>query len=476
MKIRTDIVRLYKDVHGWVGIFCGLFLFTAFFAGAVTMFQGPLERWLSPAVMVPSTPIADVPRLIQQTLKTHPEAKRGYSITIDENAPDQARMVWVKRDKDAARDHDETKGTRFSAGFGPDGKLNVAVTPVTPVGHFINLLHQQAGIPLGHETAMIIVGIICLLYAIALVSGVVILLPSLVKDLFAMRLGKNIKRKWLDIHNALGIFSLPFHIIMALTTLVFAFHDVFYDVQDTVVHGGKIQQLWSRPNVPKPARGTPLQPASEIIAGMQETYPDFTVTRLEYSAGKGGALLLRVWGTDPQHGVRARSEGFAVLNPYSGAVIQNDYMPGAQNGWYATLTAFFTLHFGSYGGLPVRWGYFALGLVGAFLFYSGNVLWVETRRRRNGGVDTGSTRNLERLTIGWVAGTVAGTALLIAVGKAAAMAGVRLNPWMAFYVIFIAAILWAFLRPALAAKRELFWFSGLTSAATGACLLIVQFV
>lgn len=476
MKIRTDVVRLYKDVHGWVGIFCGLFLFTAFFAGAVTMFQGPLERWLSPAVMVPVTPIADVPVLIEKTLKTHPEAKRSYSITIDENVPDHARMVWVKRDKDAARGHDEAKGTRFSAGFGPDGKLNVAVTPVTPVGHFINVLHQQAGIPLEHETALIIVGIICLLYAIALVSGVIILLPALAKDLFAIRLGKNIKRKWLDIHNALGFFSLPFHIIIALTSLVFAFHDVFYDVQDTVIHGGKIQQLWSRPLVPQPVRGTPLQSASEIIADMNKAYPDFTVTRLDYSAGKGGAMLLRVWGTDPRYGVRGRKEGFAVVNPYTGSVIQNDYMPGAQSGWYATLTAFFTLHFGSYGGLPVRLGYFVLGITGAFLFYSGNVLWVETRRRRNGGIDTLSTKILEKLTIGWVSGTIAGTALLITAGKIATISGAHLSAEIAFYSVFAGAIAWSFLRPACSAKRELFRFSAILSAVIGVCLLVSQFL
>lgn len=476
MKIRTDIVRLYKDVHGWVGIFCGLFLFTAFFAGAITMFQSPLERWLSPAVTVPATPLADVPRLIQETLKLHPEAKRGFTIDIESGSPDLARMVWVKRDKNAGRDHDETKGTHFSAGLGSDGKLNVAVTPLSPAGHFVNVLHQQAGIPLEHETAMIIVGILCLLYAIALVSGVIILLPSLVKDLFAMRLGKNIKRKWLDIHNALGLFSLPFHIIMALTTLVFAFHDVFYDVQDTVIHGGKIQQLWSRPSIPKPVRGTPLQPATEILSGMKGSYPDFTVTRLDYSAGKGGAMLLRVWGTDPQHGVRSRDEGFAVVNPYSGAVIQNDYMPGAQNGWYATLTAFFTLHFGSYGGLPVRWGYFALGITGAFLFYSGNVLWVETRRRRNGGVDTVTTRALERLTVGWVSGTVAGVALLVAGAKLAVMYGMRLPPDGVFYAAFVAALAWAFWRPLGQARRELFCCAGLMTIATVAWFLGAQFV
>jgi uncharacterized iron-regulated membrane protein len=30
----------------------------------------------------------------------------------------------------------------------------------------------------------------------------------------------------------------------------------------------------------------------------------------------------------------------------------------------------------------VQWLYFLLGLGGAFLFYSGNLLWIESRRKR----------------------------------------------------------------------------------------------
>lgn len=53
-------------------------------------------------------------------------------------------------------------------------------------------------------------GIVSILYAVALVSGVIVLLPSLIKDLFALRLGANLKRMWLDAHNVVGIVSLPF--------------------------------------------------------------------------------------------------------------------------------------------------------------------------------------------------------------------------------------------------------------------------
>ena len=48
MKIRSDIIKVYKDVHIWIGIVSGLMLFIAFYAGAITMFEKPLERWATP--------------------------------------------------------------------------------------------------------------------------------------------------------------------------------------------------------------------------------------------------------------------------------------------------------------------------------------------------------------------------------------------------------------------------------------------
>ena len=48
--IRSDLVRMYRDIHRWVGIVCGLFLFIAFYAGAIAMFEIPIQRWASPPV------------------------------------------------------------------------------------------------------------------------------------------------------------------------------------------------------------------------------------------------------------------------------------------------------------------------------------------------------------------------------------------------------------------------------------------
>ena len=42
------------------------------------------------------------------------------------------------------------------------------------------------------------------------------------------------------------------------------------------------------------------------------------------------------------------------------------------------------LHFGDFGGLPLKWLYFFLGLTPAFLSLSGTLIWLDGRRQRAG--------------------------------------------------------------------------------------------
>ena len=78
MKLPTDLVKMYKEIHGWVGIVSGLALFIAFYAGAITMFEGPLQEWASPpSRLAPAPSLQRTPELVARVLAEHPEAAHG---------------------------------------------------------------------------------------------------------------------------------------------------------------------------------------------------------------------------------------------------------------------------------------------------------------------------------------------------------------------------------------------------------------
>lgn len=454
MKLPTDVVKMYKEVHGWVGIISGLCLFIAFYAGALTMFETPLQRWASPPPTLTAPPSLErTPELVAKALEAHPEAAKNYQINLVIDAAHPARMTWTIRDKNDGHG----RGTSYYASLAPDGALEVVTRGPSEVAQLIDILHQQVGLPFEHEISMPIMGAIALLYMIAIVSGLVVLLPSLVSDLFALRIGKNVKRMWLDIHNVLGLFSLPFHIIMALTAVVFAFHDQFYGAQGLAFGGAEAAR--SLPPVqaegPPPVGLTPLQ----ILRQIRVEAPGFSPEVLVYGQDRDGLPSLRMQGSDIRYGVRAPTYGVAALDPQSGKIIDKDYMPGMQDGWSATITSFFALHFGNFGGPGIRWAYFLLGLAGAFLFYTGNLLWVESRRkkeRKAGAVEQSrATRILGALTVGVPIGCVAGISVTLAAAKLLDQQASYGMHSAIYYAVFLFAVGWGLVRGAARSGIEL---------------------
>ena len=448
MKIRTDIIKMYKEVHSWVGIIAGLGLFIAFYAGAITMFEEPIQRWASPPTALPAPVSLDrTPELVAKVLAAHPEAAKGYDVNlvVDGNRP--ARVSWSTGGRGPDR-------RTYHAALDADGDLIVGTQAPSGVAQFIDVLHQQIGLPFSHEVAMPIMGAVALLYCIAIVSGTVVLLPSLVNDLFAMRVGKNVKRMWLDAHNLLGLFSLPFHIVMALTAVVFAFHDQFYDAQGLAFGRGPRPAEHAAP----PPAAEPLTPAA-LAARVREQAPGFVPVTIGYHFEPEHGLEARVGGHDPRYGLRGPTAGFAGVDPYTGAIEDRDYMPGMQDGWSATITSFFALHFGNFGGDTIRWAYFLLGLAGAMLFYTGNLLWIESRRKkeRKAGLpeQTRATRILGALTVGVPLGCIAGISVTLAAAKPLAEAATPGLHSAIYHAVFLAFVGWALLRGPARSGAEL---------------------
>ena len=254
--MRTDLIRIYKSVHTWTGIIAGLALFIAFYAGAITIFKEPLTRWASPPSATSLLPLSQTPVLITQALKAHPEAAKDFRIYLVDSEQVAARMGWEIA-PEGSDGHDRAGIRSYYATLDGAGILQSGEAHPSQLAEFIDVLHRVVGLPVDSEENRLIMGVIAALYSIALVSGVVILLPTLIKDFFALRLGRNLKRMWLDAHNVVGIVSLPFHLVMALTSVIFAFHDGIYFLQDKLVH----EQGLAGAFTPGPASASAAWPA-----------------------------------------------------------------------------------------------------------------------------------------------------------------------------------------------------------------------
>ncbi|MFA7554225.1 MAG: PepSY-associated TM helix domain-containing protein [Spongiibacteraceae bacterium] len=463
MKVRTDILRVYTELHTWVGITSGLLLFIGFFAGALTMFKQPLDRWTSaPTQQIQQVTVDKIDRLVSQLVVARPDSQNEFLVSLESGEHIHAAVTWGGGSDGPVLD---LSSSQWQASLDTEGQLQLQQAVPTQLGNLIDQLHRTAGIPAiidGEYLGVYLLGVAAALYFLALVSGVIVLLPTLVKDFFAVRAGKNKKRFWLDIHNIIGITSLPYHIVISLTVVVFAFHDQFYDALGAVVYND--QPMFTRPAVVQQQYAPQdLLPVSTLVNHIEAAAPGFSVTELLYMGIDTDRPMVRGAITSAEHVVHGPLAGYIGIHPFTGKIISTSMVPGQGSVWGSIVSSFFALHFGSYGGNIIRWVYFLLGISGAFLFYSGNLLWIEKRRKRQKQQrhtvsQRLAARNLAAATIGVCLGAVAAVGFSLVMGKWA-YAYVDTINWVylySYYTVFIGAVVWSFWRgPAIAGPQLL---------------------
>lgn len=454
MKLKPTTVRTFTTLHSWMGLIAGLALFVAFYAGAITVFHGELQQWASPQLAVPGT-LDDAQRLLDGVLAQHPEARAHVGMTFPGYELAEPTAYWQ-----------DTHGTWL---FAAPGHLGGSPTPPgASLPELINQLHYTLGIPMAGTWLM---GIVSLLYGIALVSGLTIHLPRLFKDLFALRPGRNLKRFWQDTHNVIGVLSAPFHIVFAVTGALLCLLAVQMLVLNPLIHDGKLMDaaaaaMDTAPVVHQADVAAPLSPlthwhARAIEVASRHGIADFVPGYLKLAHAGDAHAVVEITGRT----ARGLGAGAVALDATSGAVLAVQ-LPGARDANHATLSAVYALHYGDYGNIAVPWLYFLLGLGGAFLFYSGNLLWIESRRRRRQAQQSRSTRLMARATVGVCLG--------LCVAISATFVAAQLLPWLGWnaatgerWVCFIGwalCVAWAAWRAPLRAARDLLWLAAIVSA------------
>lgn len=477
MKVRTDILRLAKELHTWVGICAGILLFICFFAGGLSMFQHDLSKWATPPQQsLHTVELHQYNDLVSQVQQRYPEAQKSFQINLNSKEFHHAPIQWQPAQSQAHDDHDfDTDQSAMLATLKPDGSLQVEQENLSKLGWLIEQLHETAGIPgmLGHHTlGVYVMGVVSVLYFLALMTGLIVLLPTLVKDYFAIRQGKNKKRFWLDAHNVIGITSLPFHILISVTVIVFAFHDLFYDGLGQLVAKGK--PLFERPAAVQIVEPVPPLDVEKILLQVQQQAQGYEVSSVSFNnLDQPAKASARVSLYSPDQMLRGDNFDVMFFNPYQPAPYSTVNLNTQSSALDQLIRSMFSLHFGNYGGDFTRWLYLALGMGGAFLFYSGNILWIESRvkRQKNPNLAPPAQRKdvqfIANLTIGSCLGTVLGIFMSMLIGRWAYVLSPELhsiNAWFMYiyYAIFIFSLILSFVLGAARALPTLLLFIAVT--------------
>ncbi|WP_287495830.1 PepSY-associated TM helix domain-containing protein [Pandoraea sp. CB10b_02] len=449
--MRAQTLRQYLSVHTWAGIVAGFALFVAMLGGALTVFHHEIERWEQPATRHAPLSLAQTERLAELVREQYPAAREQMGVVLPNHSPTPF-AYWQQP-------NGEWMQARLNPSAGADAPSLTVGNARPGLSGTINALHYSLSIP---DYGLYLMGVVSLFYGMALISGVIVHLPRLTRDIFALRPGRNLKRFWQDAHNAIGVLSLPFHIVFALTgallclslPLMMAFNAVTFESRLM----SQIPQITgSVPAKVAPVEGSPLD-LKTLLARAEHAAPDMETTAVAWTRyGKPDAVAEVYGEAGDSLGVFAA----VALRLNDGAVV-GQHSPGVRDANHAVLSMIYGAHFGNFAGDAMRWVYFVLGLMGAVLVYSGNLLWLESRRKRNAALQPANLR--------WMAKATAGVFLGTCLGIAVAFVGAVLAPGTTSISVFVGTLAVSLAFAALCAPAVA--ATGLLASTALACLAI----
>ncbi|QWT18626.1 PepSY domain-containing protein [Bacillus sp. NP157] len=353
-------------MHSGTSLLCTVFLLLLCITGLPLVFQDEIEDALGSPHSVdvtPGSPLQSLDALLAAAQARYPGDATNF-ISLPDDDPGMATIGLV----DAGGAYHWVKYDRHTGALLADqrhaGEQRVSFMDV------VLALHGSlaAGLP-----GTLLLGLMGILFLVALVSGVVLYAPFTPRTgAGTLRLRGNRRLRWLDLHNVLGIVLLAWLGVVGLTGVINTLEKPLFGV-------------WQATDVARLVAGQ----ADTAVAGhgvtvqfaMDEAlrrHPRETVASILFpSAARHQPRHFLVWlhGDTP---LRRELLTPVLVDAGTGRVIDGERLP-----WYlSALEVSRPLHFGDYGGQPLKWLWFVFDVGAIVVLASGVYLWVARRRRR----------------------------------------------------------------------------------------------
>lgn len=358
-------IKAWSAVHKWTSLVCTAFLLLLCLTGLPLIFYHEIEHALGndieTPVMAPDTPAASVDEVVEAGRGEIPGHAPMF-VSWDEDHPDQV-FVSMAKAPDAPRDRN-----RLLVVDGRTAEVLGESQFRDTVMYFLFRLHLDLFAGLAGK---LFLGFMGLLFVIAIVSGIVLYAPFMRRlDFGTVRRDRSRRVKWLDLHNLLGVVTVAWALVVGATGVINTWADLIF-------------KYWQNDQLTEmvgPYKGDPVP--SELVsldAALQtarETAPGMTPSFVAYP---GSAFTsTRHYGIF-MHGdtpLTSRLLKPVLVDAETGEMTATRSLP-----WYASaLLVSQPLHFGDYGGMPMKIVWAILDVITIIVLASGLYLWIARRK------------------------------------------------------------------------------------------------
>lgn len=363
-RMSQSTIQIWSWLHKWSSLVCTLFLLMLCVTGLPLIFHHEIEHLTGEEYVMPDLPgddgLESLDTVLAEALASRP-GEVGLFMSFDEDRP------VVNVTSGPAYDAPERQMTLMSL----DWRSADFVPPPVEEGIMAVILQLHIDMFLGLPGKFFL-GAMGALFVVAIVSGVVLYAPFMRKhDFGTLRVSRSRRVKWLDWHNLLGIVTLAWASVVGLTGVINAFSE-------------PITATWQATQLGEMTAGyREAEPPAEL-GSIQGAIDAVTTAapgmRVQFVAFPGG-----LYSTDHHYAVflqgatplTKRLLTVGLVDAVTGELTDIRPMP-----WYMqALLLSQPLHFGDYGGLPMKILWALLDLVTIVVLGSGVYLWLARRKR-----------------------------------------------------------------------------------------------
>lgn len=392
----TSTVKRALSAHAAIGLIAGALLYIVCLSGTLLVFY---EEWQRFEQAAPPQMTEISPDAVQRGIEALMAREQGKPATTH---------LYVDM---PLEELPTTRVITDTQSFHLDSEGGLAGAEKIQWSNFLYGLHYTLNIPVAQGLVGItLVGILGMLMLALAISGV-IAHPRIFRDAFHLRTRHSGGVSLADWHNRLSVWTLPFNIAIALTGAVIGLSTVSAYAAAARFYQGDVEALYAtifgEEGEPDPATA-PLPNVARALRYMEANHPDVRLTYVAVHEPGTRGQHVQVVAEHPRRLIFGEYYAFDSAGHFTGTAGLADGDLGKQ-----AAASNYALHFGNYGGLPVKLLYFVFGLALTAVCATGTFIWLGKRRRR--GIDE------PRLYATWSA-VVWGTPFALALTLAARLA------------------------------------------------------
>ena len=414
-KASPKFVERALSGHSALGLAAAALLYVLTVSGTISIFNHELQRWEQPGAPEPASisPQA-VERAAVSMLAVEETPTSHFFIQLP--TEDLPRVVL-------------TTDTRAAI---TDGAGTIVTEEAHPWTQFVLDLHYYLHLP--DKIGLTVVGMLGVTLLCLSISGF-LAHPSIFRDAFAFRFSGSARLAQADLHNRLSVWTSPFHVSIALTGAVLGLATITAFAIATLDHEGNTEAVFAPVFGEEPEKNdepAPLAGIARALTYMQAEHPDIVANYVIMHEPKTKGQHLQVLGIHPRRLIFGEYYNFDQDGEFVQSVGMADGKMSQQ-----IIASIYPLHFGSFGGLPVKIAYTLFGVALAFIISSGFRIYLLKQREKAGAVP-----RLEAAwtTIVWGTPVALSLAMLGSVTGTIPAAGLPAVFWLSLGLALFAAV------------------------------------